>query len=117
MADNKVSKPTKGGVPSRDQMYRKIAMKAFYLIDYLMDVINGKLPASAVRIGAAKTLLNKALPDLRAMEVTGKDGQQFTITVVTGDSDTRKGFTPPSTGGAVTGQPPIQGSSLAPKGT
>lgn len=71
-----------GGVPSRDEMYQKIAGKANHLIDYLCDVVDGKKPASAVKMAAAKTLLNKVLPDLKATEISGNQERPLGVVIL-----------------------------------
>ena len=40
-----------------------------------MDCAEGKVDLSAQQVNAAKTLLNKVLPDLKAIEHSGPDGE------------------------------------------
>lgn len=39
-------------------------------------------PNDSVRLGAAKTILNKVIPDLKAVEVSGEDGQNLEVVLV-----------------------------------
>lgn len=43
----------------------------------------------SVRLGAIKTLLNKVIPDIKAMEVTGKDGEKLQALVVIKSDDNK----------------------------
>ena len=40
-----------------------------------MDCAEGKVELNAQQVNSAKTLLNKVLPDLKAIELTGPDGE------------------------------------------
>jgi len=50
-------------------------IQASLLINRLMDCSSGKLDLNAQQVNAAKTLLNKVLPDLKAIEVSGPEGE------------------------------------------
>ena len=74
------------GVLSRNELYGRIASRSEEIIGVLFDSL--KDTNAAVRLGAAKTLINKIIPDLKAVEVSGdkefpllvkltKDGFQF----------------------------------------
>ena len=78
-----VSSHRKGGVPSRDELYRKVAMKALKAIEVLADIMEtGGDNKAAMKIGAARTLLNKALPDLRSSEFSNLPNTEFLIKIV-----------------------------------
>jgi len=77
-----VVKARKGGAPSRRTLYKIIASGAPRVIKYLKDVVDGKQRSDPTRMGAARTLLGKVLPDMKATELTGKDGEQFEIQLI-----------------------------------
>lgn len=56
-----------GGVPSRSALYAKVAPYAEEAILKLVELMRCGNPA--VEMGAAKVLLAKTVPDLKAMEV------------------------------------------------
>ena len=115
--ENPVSNPKRGGgVPSRDQLYRKIANKALIAIDVIVEIMEtGGGRMAATKLGAAKIILNKALPDLRAEEISGKDGQQLTINLVSDYiTSIRRNVSSPD--GGAEGSIKIQSSDMAPEG-
>ena len=61
-------------------------IQASQLINRLTNHALGDLEMSATQVNAAKILLNKILPDLKAMEMTGTDGNPInlnhTLTIV-----------------------------------
>ena len=63
------------------------------LINRLTDHVVGEIEMSNAQVRSAQILLNKALPDLRATELTGKDGEQLfpTEVGVIGRKPTRTG--------------------------
>ena len=52
-------------------------IQASLLINRLMDCAEGKVDLNAQQVNSAKTLLNKVLPDLKAIEVTGAEGESL----------------------------------------
>ena len=72
----------KRGVPSRDELYRKVAGKVPEAINYVVGVMKGTRRANSVRLGAAKLLINKALPDLKVQEITGEGGGPIDVRVI-----------------------------------
>jgi hypothetical protein len=114
--ENKVSEPKRrGGVPSRDELYRKVANKALVAIDVIVEIMEtGGGRMAATKLGAAKIILNKALPDLRAEEISGKDGQQLTVNLIRDYIAQTRGNVPsPDTSSP--GSEPIQGPDMAPE--
>jgi len=69
-----------GGSPSRAMLYSQAASLAPRAIEVLKELMECK--NENVRMGAAKVLLAKAIPDLKAMELTGADGQPFKVIVI-----------------------------------
>lgn len=73
----------RGGVPSRDELYRKVANKASETIDVVYEILqSGGGKTGAVRLGAAKLLLNKVLPDLRMTELTGDTQRPIGVVIL-----------------------------------
>ena len=70
------------GIPSRDALYRKVAKKAEACIDYLIDIVEGRQPANAVKMGAARILLNKVLPDIKIQEVKVEPDRPLGVVVL-----------------------------------
>lgn len=76
--DNNQAK--KGGNPSRDILYAEAAKHAPRAIAVLVEIME-KGDNDNARMAAAKAILNKAIPDLKAMELSGKDGEQLSVLV------------------------------------
>lgn len=70
-----------GKTPSRDMLYSEVAKYAPRAIEVLVDIMENGDNSNA-KTGAAKAILAKAIPDLKAMEVYGKDGEKFEALVV-----------------------------------
>lgn len=68
--------PAGGGVASRTAIYNKIASKQEKILQTLFDLLDSK--QEAVRMGAAKTLINKIVPDLKAEDITSQ-GQKIQV--------------------------------------
>lgn len=78
---NKVIKARKrGAVPSREILYSEAAKHAPRAIEIITEIMEHG-DSDSNRLGAAKTLLAKAIPDLSSTELFGKDGQPINITV------------------------------------
>lgn len=106
------SKPTRKGVyPSKQKLYAMAAKHSPKAIRKAAKLLDNSNPS--VVLGAIKVILGKSVPDLRSQEITGKYGQLFPITILTGIDSTRKGFIPPSTRSITNGQPQIQSSGVA----
>jgi len=102
--------------PSRISLYAKAADNAMRMIEILKEIAETGDNDSA-RLGAAKTLLSKALPDITAQEIAGKDGQPiFTYRI-----DLASGFIPrldsitSTSGNGITESHQIQSPSVAPE--
>lgn len=74
-----VNKEPRGpGNPSRKKLYAQAASHAPRAIEILAELMeNGD--NHNVRMGAARTLLAKAIPDLKALEVAGFDGKALKL--------------------------------------
>jgi hypothetical protein len=69
----------RGGVPSRDELYRKVANHAIGAINVLVEEMTKPTKMSGARVAAARTLLSKALPDLKAVEVAGDSARPLFV--------------------------------------
>lgn len=54
-------------------------IKASMIINRLTDCLNGKVALDAQQVSCGKTLLNKVLPDLSAVELGNMEGKSFKI--------------------------------------
>ena len=71
----------KAGFRHQEETRNKI--RATQLINRLQAHVDSVKPLlDASQVNAAKTLLNKVLPDLKAVELTGKDGEALQINLV-----------------------------------
>jgi hypothetical protein len=63
-------------------------IQASQLINRLMNHVEAEPPGvmDSSQVNAARTLLNKVLPDLKAMEVSGKDGGPVQVNLTQADS-------------------------------
>src|SRR3990167_8515129 len=109
---------TPNETPNRQGLYAKVAKHTNRMIEILVDQAE-RGDNSNARIGAAKTLLSKVLPDISAQEIAGKDGQPiFTYRI-----DLANGFIPrldsitSTSGNGITESHEIQGPSVAPEST
>lgn len=71
----------KRGVPNKQAIQQKAQAHAMQAIEVLVDaMINGD--NTNAKVGAAKVILNKCLPDLKAAELTGRDGESLSKILV-----------------------------------
>ena len=102
--------------PKRTNLYAIVSRHAPRAIQVLVESMESKMPA--VKMAAAKTLLAKCLPDIKALELGGDNGGPIQILVNAGN-----GFLPatlqlyaPPTGSAAEQPKEIQGASVASEG-
>lgn len=82
MANRRVDKEVdKGGVIGRNALYNKASSYAQEAIEVLVEIMRSE-GNPAARTGAAKTILNKCLPDLKAIEYRDEEGNVIPFTVV-----------------------------------
>ena len=110
------SEPKKGGTLPQIAIYQKIASREEEIIEKLFEILKSR--NENVALGAAKTLINKIIPDRKAVEVTGQNGEPIKFNIVLGN-----GYIPPNIqsnatpeGNPVSGQPQVQDNSLAQAG-
>ena len=101
--------PNKGTLQSYVQNFTKEAIDA--IVEILRTTRN-----EALKMGAAKVIIDKSIPDVRAIELTGKDGQPLQLSI---KLDMAGGYIP-QVGGIVTtstanftGSAQVQGADLA----
>ena len=68
------------GVTNRKLLYSRASKYAPKAIKILADLLDSR--NEGIRLGAAKTLLARVLPDLKAQEISGKDGEAITINLI-----------------------------------
>jgi hypothetical protein len=80
LPDNKYRKPV-----SKNAIYQKASSYAIDAISVLVDVMHGGDNDNA-RIGAARTLFSKCVPDLKATEISTDEQTKFIFQII---KDTR----------------------------
>ena len=121
---NESIKPIKGGTPSKQGFYSVVAQYTPEAIEFMVKTLRESRNEN-LRYAAAKWIGDKTIADVKALEITGADGEPFTISI---KLDLSGGYVPHgrvSEMGTVdatqassdTRPAQIQGSSLAPTGT
>ena len=72
--------PARGGTPSQSVMYQKIASRADEIVDELFELLHSR--NENIRMGAAKVLANKIIPDRKAVEVSGENGGPIKVNII-----------------------------------
>ena len=75
------AEPKKRGTPSRDILYTEAAKYALRAIEVVVELIESG-DNSNVKLGAAKTILAKTIPDITANEISGVKGQQLQVKII-----------------------------------
>lgn len=96
---NVIEPKRKGGVISRAALYRKLAGHAERAIEILAEEMEKPSRMSGVRVGAAKVILNKVLPDLKATDVTS-GGKEIQTVIVPSEILNKYAITPNSESGS-----------------
>ena len=79
----------KRGIPSKQVLYQLTSAHAKDAIKCLADVMmNGD--NDNARIGAAKVLLNKCIPDLKSVELGGEGGKTLIINFTVSSEEAKK---------------------------
>ncbi len=115
------SKPKLGGTQPQIALYQKIAAREDEIFQTLFKHLASR--NDNVSLGAAKTLINKILPDLKSIEVGGEmgsDGKRRSIELLV---NLGRGFVPSfvpvsstSAGGSSEQPQEVQSTDLAPQG-
>lgn len=104
----------KANFPSRDNLYARIANHLPKAIDKAVEMLES--PNENVRLGAIKVLLDRGLPPIKALEITGPDGGPLQIRYIV---DLAGGYIPPlgafngSSAGSYQGPSQVQSIGLA----
>ena len=82
----KVSESSKGGstlpkLPSRQELYNLLSVNVREAIELLLETMRTTRNDS-IRIGAINTILNKCLPDIKAVELTGENKEAIRVRIV-----------------------------------
>lgn len=115
MDENSNNEPKKTGTPPREVLYNEAAKHTQRAIEVLVEIMNNGDNDNA-RMGAAKAILAKSIPDLKAVELSGPDGSAIQLKYVI---DLAGGYIPPlgainaSPADSSTGSTQIQGTGLA----
>ena len=83
MAKRRNHQTKKRGIPNRGSLYNSIGKERKKILSTLFDLLDSS--NENVRLGAARTLLNKILPDLKATELEVGSHEQIKITVIKGN--------------------------------
>ena len=104
-----------GKTPNRQGLYAQVAVHIPRAIDKLVALLNSR--NEAIAMGAAKAIMDKGLPDLRAMELGGQNGEPIKLYIDIGHGFIPSGVLPDAspTGSPEGGQPPVQGAGMAPE--
>lgn len=89
---NKLGRPH---TPNRQGLYAKAAKHATAALDVLAQLLVSN--NENIRLGAARTLLDKCLPDVKAVELSSNEDTQIKYSIIVGN-----GFLPPNLQGTVT---------------
>ena len=110
------SEPVKGVTPNHVALYQKIAIHSDKIFEILLQLLDSR--NENIRLGAAKVLVNKILPDKKTVEVGGLNGEPIKFNIIFGNGYIPPNLQPTTTpeGNIVSGQPPIQNNSMASQG-
>lgn len=64
----------------------KRLIQASQLLNRLISHANGEVELSATQINAAKIVIGKYIPDLKAVELSNKAGESFNVTMLSSDA-------------------------------
>ena len=81
MTKRESNKPKRRGVPKRRLVYAKVAKhapKAIEVLVYLMEFAKQE----SVKIAAAKTLLAKTIPDIKALELSSDSDKPLGVVIL-----------------------------------
>ena len=102
--------PNKGTLQSYIQNFTQEA------IDVLVEIMRTSRNEN-LKMGAAKVIIDKSIADLKAMEVTGQDGEPIKITVIGGGFVPESRFIDAASTASTFSATTVQSDSLAPEST
>lgn len=104
-----------GVVPSRSAIYNKLSVHSDKAIKELIDLLSSR--NESIKLGAIKLILDKSIPDLRAMELQGQEGGAFIIKVISyGHTDPLQLYTDTPNAGSLERPASLSSPQLAPEG-
>lgn len=80
-----IGEPKKRGVTPRSAIYAKISKKRDLVLETFFELLESK--NESVRLGAAKTLLNKLVPDLKTVGISETEQNLPLIVKIVGYKD------------------------------
>lgn len=81
MSEANIVEPKPQGPPSRNKLYGILAVHVEEAIALLIETMRTTRNDS-IRIGAINTILNKCLPDIKAVELTGENKEAIKVRIV-----------------------------------
>lgn len=117
-----VNEPKKGGPPPRSGFYSLVSQYTEEAINKIVDIMRNSRNES-LKFAAARSIIDKTIADVKAVELTGANGEPLTVSIkldLAGGyiprvrvSEMESVNAPPA--GSNTGPPQIQSPGLAPQ--
>lgn len=82
MEDKQSSELRKGGVPSRRAMTLKYLGYSEEALEVLVETMRNKTAQDTARLAAARAILDKVIPDMKAVELSGEDSAGLVFKLV-----------------------------------
>jgi len=79
----------KRGVPSKRAITLKYLGHAEEALEVLVETMRNKRAQDTARLAAARAILDKVIPDVRAMEIMGEDHGPIRVIIVADDDEYR----------------------------
>lgn len=114
--ESRIAGLRKGGpIPSRSAIYGKLSVHSDKAIKRLITLLDSK--NENILLGAIKLILDKSIPDLKAMELQGQEGGAFIIKVISyGHTDPLQLYTDTPNAGSLERPASLSSPQLAPEG-
>ena len=106
----------RGGAPNKGSLQAYVQNFTKEAIDEIVDIMRTSRN-EALRMGAARVIIDKSIADLKAMEVTGQDGEPIKITVIGGGFVPESRFINAASTASTFSATTLQSDSLAPEST
>ena len=75
----------RGSKYNRQGLYAKLEPHVPRAVEALVELLESR--NDAIRLGAIKTILDKCIPDVKAMEITGEDKGPIVIKIIAEDGN------------------------------
>ena len=109
--EKKIHEAKKQGPPNQGSLQAYIQNFTLEAIDALVNILRTTRNES-LKMGAAKVIIDKSIADIKAIELSGKNGSPITIQLINDYLSTTGVVIPPPKGSS-TGQNTLQSSSVA----